>query len=73
MIPTALLSRFARRHVTVALGGDGSDELLAGYPTFIADRFRPFFSRLPHGVISALRHAASYLPPATRTSRSTSK
>ncbi|HRH37311.1 MAG TPA: asparagine synthase (glutamine-hydrolyzing), partial [Flavobacteriales bacterium] len=30
LIPTHLLSRFARRHVTVALGGDGSDELLAG-------------------------------------------
>ena len=38
ILPTYLLSRFTREHVTVALGGDGSDELLAGYPTFTADR-----------------------------------
>jgi len=38
ILPTYLLSRFAREHVTVALGGDGSDELLAGYPTFQAER-----------------------------------
>jgi asparagine synthase (glutamine-hydrolysing) len=37
ILPTYLLSRFARRSVTVALGGDGSDELLAGYPTFAAE------------------------------------
>jgi asparagine synthase (glutamine-hydrolysing) len=38
ILPTYLLSRFTRESVTVALGGDGSDELLAGYPTFPADR-----------------------------------
>jgi asparagine synthase (glutamine-hydrolysing) len=38
ILPTYLLSRFTRETVTVALGGDGSDELLAGYPTFAADR-----------------------------------
>src|SRR5207244_12172869 len=37
VLPTFLLSRFTRRSVTVALGGDGSDELLAGYPTFPAE------------------------------------
>jgi asparagine synthase (glutamine-hydrolysing) len=36
IIPTYLLARFARRHVTVALGGDGGDELFAGYSPFRA-------------------------------------
>lgn len=39
IIPTYLLSRFTRGHVTVALGGDGGDELFFGYPTFTAERF----------------------------------
>jgi asparagine synthase (glutamine-hydrolysing) len=44
ILPTTLLARLARQHVTVALGGDGGDETLAGYPTFVADealRFVP--------------------------------
>ena len=38
VLPTYLLSRYTREFVTVALGGDGADELLAGYPTFPAER-----------------------------------
>lgn len=34
ILPTHMLSRFARERVTVALGGDGGDELLAGYDSF---------------------------------------
>lgn len=37
IIPTHLLSAFTREHVTVALGGDGGDELFLGYPTFQAE------------------------------------
>lgn len=36
IVPTFLLCEFARREVTVALGGDGGDELLAGYDPFVA-------------------------------------
>lgn len=62
LVPTHLLSRFARKHVTVCLGGDGSDELLAGYPTFTADRYRKLFAALPHGAIRGLQRLAGLLP-----------
>jgi len=47
IIPTYLLSKFARQHVTVALGGDGGDELFAGYPTLSAHMLARYYDRLP--------------------------
>ncbi len=38
ILPTYLLSKFTRDYVTVALGGDGGDELFAGYPTYLAHK-----------------------------------
>jgi len=38
IIPTYLVSAFTRKHVTVALGGDGGDEFFLGYPSFLAHK-----------------------------------
>jgi asparagine synthase (glutamine-hydrolysing) len=65
ILPTYLLSRFTREHVTVALGGDGSDELLAGYPTFAADRAARIY-KMPR-----LLHERIVLPLADRLPVST--
>ena len=47
LLPTYLLSQFARKHIKVALGGDGGDELFAGYSTLQAHRLANGFGHLP--------------------------
>ncbi len=47
IIPTYLVSKFTRRHVKVALGGDGGDELFLGYPSFIAHKLDSCFGFIP--------------------------
>jgi asparagine synthase (glutamine-hydrolysing) len=63
LLPTYLLCRFTRRHVTVALGGDGGDELFAGYDPFRALRKAELYAKLvPHPVHEAIRLVAARLP-----------
>ncbi|MBT5859980.1 MAG: asparagine synthase [Alphaproteobacteria bacterium] len=63
ILPTYLLSKFAKNSVTVALSGDGGDEMFAGYDTFgvlkLAKAYNGMVPSLLHGVI---RGAANLLP-----------
>jgi asparagine synthase (glutamine-hydrolysing) len=63
ILPTWLLCGFTRRHVTVALGGDGGDELFAGYDPFKALGKAALYDKLvPKALHPAIRLLASRLP-----------
>ena len=62
LIPTYLLSAFAREKVTVALSGEGADELLGGYPTYFAHQLAEPLNRLPECFWPILRRMVSWLP-----------
>ncbi len=64
-IPTLLLSRLARQHVTVALSGDGGDECFGGYARhFMLSRLAPAF-RLPSMPRRMAAHALTLLSAQT--------
>jgi asparagine synthase (glutamine-hydrolysing) len=67
LLPTYLLCGFAREHVTVAIGGDGGDELFAGYDPFRALRWAHLYQKLiPRPVHRAIALAIARMPVSHR-------
>lgn len=66
IVPTYIVSKLAAEHVKVVVGGDGGDELWAGYPTYLAEKLAAFYSRVP----AMLRRTASAAIGALPASRS---
>ncbi len=66
IFPTYLLSKFTREYVKVTLGGEGGDELFAGYPTHQAHIYARFYQMIPRLIRTQLiEPAVKALPVST--------
>jgi asparagine synthase (glutamine-hydrolysing) len=65
-IPTLMVSEFARRHVKVALSGDGGDELFAGYTRFQQAKDSRKFDLIPTPLRSLIGSVAEAMPYSAR-------
>lgn len=69
-IPTYYVARETRKHVTVALNGDGGDESFAGYERYAAMRLAERYHRVPAVLRKSILEQAVRLLPSSETKRS---
>jgi len=62
LLPSWLVCRAARQRMTVALGGDGADELFAGYPNFMVQRLASAMSLVPATLGRAVGRVIEAMP-----------
>ncbi len=61
-VPVWFLSKMCRREVTVALSGDGADEIFGGYNTYLADRYARTLRMVPRPIRSLAANLTRFLP-----------
>ena len=67
LLPTFLLARFVRKYVTVALGGDGGDEIFAGYPMYFGHKVANLYGKIPRVLRNAfIEPVVNNLPVSTK-------
>lgn len=62
-IPMYYLAKFARQQVKVCLSGDGGDEILGGYETYVADKLHSYIRRMPRFLVRGFERAVDTLLP----------
>ncbi|MDD9897555.1 MAG: asparagine synthase (glutamine-hydrolyzing) [Candidatus Melainabacteria bacterium] len=70
LVPTYFVSKIAASKMKTVLGGDGADELFAGYPTYLANKLVNIYNIIPYEIrefiSSTLQQGSSLLPTSNK-------